>query len=292
MIQFFAEEGLDRAGHRREEADWIRKAAASPSSGFVLFQDGRPLLREAPDGLRIGWISPDGLPPTETTVFLGMAGDSPRFASSAKEAPEGRNLVKRDLRAAAMRLTAPEAGILAHAQAMLRWHRNCGYCPRCGKGTEPSQAGDRRQCTGCATVHFPKVSPVAIMLVHSGDRCLLGRQPGFPPRLFSCLAGFIEPGESIAACVAREVMEEARVRVLRTEFYGDQPWPWPGQLMLGCLAEAEHTEPEVDGNELEEARWFTRDEVRQILGRRHPEGLAVPPPLAIAHSLIREWGNR
>ena len=149
--------------------------------------------------------------------------------------------------------------------------------------------GWKRVCPACAAEHFPRVDPVAIMLVASGDDCLLGRQARFPEGVWSCLAGFIEPGETVEEAVRREVQEEAGVAVGAVRYLGAQPWPFPSSLMIGCRAEALAREIVVDRLELEDARWFPRAEARAMLDRTHPDGLTTPPPLAIAHHLIRAF---
>jgi NAD+ diphosphatase len=150
-------------------------------------------------------------------------------------------------------------------------------------------AGWRRDCAKCKAQHFPRTDPVVIMLATDGERCLLGRSPRFVPSMWSCLAGFVEPGEAIEDAVRRETREEAGIACGRVTYFASQPWPFPTSLMIGCHAEALNREIVVDREELEDARWFSKTEVADMLMRKHPEGLTTPPPVAIAHHLIRAW---
>jgi NAD+ diphosphatase len=199
-----------------------------------------------------------------------------------------------DLRSIAVEGAVPpdELGILAEAKSLLHWHARHRFCANCGAPTEASCAGFRRDCKGCGAQHFPRTDPVAIMLVASGERCLLGRQSRFVPGMYSCLAGFIEPGETIEDAVRRETFEEAGVRIGRVRYLASQPWPFPASLMIGCYGEALSEDIVLDRAELEDGRWFARDEVALMLEGRHPDGLRGPVPMAIAHHLIRAWARR
>ena len=150
-------------------------------------------------------------------------------------------------------------------------------------------AGWRRACLACGTQHFPRTDPVVIMMATEGERCLLGRQPRFPPGMYSCLAGFVEPGETIEDAVRREIAEEAGLAIGAVHYRGSQPWPFPASLMIGCLAEATSTTIVVDKDELEDARWVSREDTRAILEGRHAGGLVCPPVMAIANHLMRAW---
>jgi NAD+ diphosphatase len=178
---------------------------------------------------------------------------------------------------------------LAEAKAMLHWHARHRFCANCGAATNVVCGGWKRECPACATEHFPRTDPVVIMLTVAGDRCLLGRSGRFAKAMYSCLAGFVEPGETIEEAVRRETLEETGIRCGRVAYFRSQPWPFPMSLMIGCHAEALSTDIVVDRTELEDARWFTREEAALMLMRRHPDGLGTPPPVAIAHHIIRAW---
>ncbi|MFZ0775286.1 MAG: NAD(+) diphosphatase, partial [Xanthobacteraceae bacterium] len=178
---------------------------------------------------------------------------------------------------------------LAEAKALLGWHARHSHCPNCGAKTEVVQAGWRRDCPACKVQHFPRTDPVVIMLVIAGERCVLGRSPRFAPTMWSCLAGFAEPGESIEEAVRREVLEEVGIAVGRVKYFASQPWPFPSSIMIGCHAEALSDTVVVDREELEDARWFERDELAAMLRREHAGGLTTPPPVAIAHHIIRSY---
>jgi NAD+ diphosphatase len=188
------------------------------------------------------------------------------------------------------RLPPAELALYGGARSLADWHARHRFCAKCGAPTTLAKGGWQRDCPACAAQHFPRTDPVAIMLVeHDGD-LLLGRSTRFPPRSYSALAGFVEPGESVEEAVAREVLEEAGVRVHSVRYIASQPWPFPSQLMLGCHSLAEGRDLAVDYTELEDARWFTRAEVAEALalGADSP-GLLAPPKYAIAHSLLEWW---
>ncbi|MEM0943443.1 MAG: NAD(+) diphosphatase, partial [Pseudomonadota bacterium] len=196
-----------------------------------------------------------------------------------------------DLRSLAMHrvLSREDLAIVGHAGALMNWHRSNSHCAVCGTPTVIQQGGYRRGCPGCGRHHFPRTDPVAIMLAVDGERCVLGRQPRFPPGMYSCLAGFIEPGEGIEDAVRRELAEESGLEVGRVRYHASQPWPFPHTLMIGCFAEALSDALTPEEEELEECRWFTRGEVESLLNRNHPQGFFCPPPMAIAHQLMRHW---
>lgn len=229
------------------------------------------------------------------TVFLGRWDGRPAFAASvpADEMPtlEGGDMRSLDLRSIATEaaVEAEELGLLAVAKSMLDWHGRYRFCANCGAPTFTAAGGFRRECKACNAHHFPRVDPVVIMLVRRGERCLLGRGPHFRPHMFSCLAGFLEPGETLEDAVRREVFEETKIRVGAVSYRASQPWPFPSSLMLGCTAEALNEDIVTDPAELEDARWFDRDSVRAMMEGTHPEGILSPPPMAIAHVLMRQF---
>lgn len=292
----FAGSPLDRLDHRRRDAEWIAERLADPATRYLPVSKLAPAVREA-DGPTLAWcrshaleFAADGSDP----IFLGARGDEVLFAldvtglENPGERLGLRNAEFPDLRAIASRLSVEDASIAAQARHLVDWHSRHRFCPGCGQPTHTKDGGWSRLCGACSTEHFPRTDPVAIMLVTSGERCLLGRQPSWPRPFFSALAGFVEPGESLEETVRREVKEEAGIDVGAVRYHSSQPWPFPASLMIGCMAEATSEQIRVDESELEEAQWFTRDDVARSL-RRPSDVLAVPPRMAIAHALLRVW---
>ena len=230
------------------------------------------------------------------TVFLGLLDGAPRFGfgimpAAAEELKQRDGFHVTDLRSIAVQgLVAPEhLPPIAEAKAVLHWHMRHRFCPNCGAATLVVAGGWKRDCPQCKAEHFPRTDPVVIMLAVTDERCLLGRSPRFVPTMWSCLAGFVEPGESIEDAVHRETREEAGIICGRVRYFASQPWPFPASLMIGCHAQALSRDIVVDHEELEDARWFSKDEVVAMLLRKHPQGLTTPPPVAIAHHIIRAW---
>jgi NAD+ diphosphatase len=289
---------INRAAERRDDAGGLAALAADPRAGTYVLGGELIVTRRSGDG-GDPLFTPEqaralGVP--IESVFLGLAGGAGRFANgigqSAAEALKARDdILVSDLRSLAVQgLVAPEhLPPLAEAKSLLAWHGRHRFCSNCGTLTTALQAGWRRDCPACETQHFPRTDPVAIMLVVHGQRCLLGRSHRFVQNSWSCLAGFVEPGESVEDAVRRETLEEAGVVCGRISYFASQPWPFPMSLMIGCHAEALTTEITIDPVELEDARWFDRDEVALMLLRQHPDGLLTPPPIAIAHHIIRAW---
>lgn len=234
--------------------------------------------------------------PVTEAIFLGHLDNDGRFgigiAQDAAEALKTRDdLMVTDLRSIAVQglVDARHLPPLAEAKAVLQWHLRHRFCSNCGAATQAVDAGWKRLCPSCKAEHFPRTDPVVIMLIVDGERCLLGRSPRFAPTMWSCLAGFIEPGESFEDAVHRETREEAGIVCGRVKYYRSQPWPFPTSLMIGCHTEALSHDIVVDRTELEDARWFSKDEIVTMLLRNHPDGLTTPPPVAIAHHIIRAW---
>lgn len=279
----FANMPLSRDAHRRRDAAWMAAALAAPTTRIAALNGGRPLLRDN----AMVWLTAAETPRGAQTVFLGVAGDGAAvFAITLETAPPGAEFV--EMRPAAAFLTAGEIAILGCGKALLDWHARHGFCANCGAPTQSTEAGWKRECAACKTEHFPRVDPVVIMLVHRGGSCLLGRQTRFLPRMVSALAGYVEPGETIDEACAREVLEEVGLRVTGVRYHACQPWPFPSSLMIGLIAEVDDEALTIDHHELEDARWFTREETRALLEGRH-EQFFCPPPLAIAHHLIKAW---
>jgi NAD+ diphosphatase len=203
------------------------------------------------------------------------------------------DIVMTDLRPLADHAFLPRADLahLSAAKSLLSWHSRHLFCAQCGGHTENAQGGWRRDCGGCGASHFPRTDPVVIMLAYDGERCLMGRQPRFPAGMYSALAGFIEPGETIEEAVRREVMEEAGIEIGRVDYVASQPWPYPSSLMIGCFAQARSTSIRIDHTELEDARWFSRQEIATILAGTH-DHIISPRPTALAHTLMRLWCAR
>lgn len=295
---------LDRAAERRNNDAWIE--AARSDARYLLFAGDKPLF-SVDDGARPNPIfESDALDRLDAdlarAIFLGVDDDgTAMFAApvaealaeeQAGEAYLGDSGLKAiDVRSIAVQGIVPPAmlGPIAQAKSMLDWHDRHSFCARCGSATTMSDAGYRRDCADCGAQHFPRTDPVVIMLVVSGNDCLLARSPRFLPGMYSALAGFVEPGETIEDAVRREVHEEAGIPALNVAYHSSQPWPFPSSLMIGCFAEAGGRDLVLDPTELEAGRWFSRDEVIAILAGTHPDGVAAPPKMAIAHQLLRSF---
>jgi len=274
----------------------LAHATQNPESALVLLAGDVPILKTGEPGTGLLPFSTlSRLPTHREQVFLGTLQDRPVIATLAS--PEAAELFQSDpaymvtdLRSIAVRglVTAEELGILAMAKSILDWHNRHRFCANCGAPTGAAQAGFRRDCSSCGAQHFPRTDPVVIMLITRRDKCLMGRQPRFAEKMYSCLAGFLEPGETIEDAVRRETFEEAGIRVGEVRYLTSQPWPFPSNIMIGCIGEAVTEEIHFDGEELEDARWFTKDDVRRMLEGTH-EDFAAPTPIAIANHLLREW---
>jgi NAD+ diphosphatase len=275
----FAGEALDRAGTRRRDPDWLAARLTDPTTRIVTASADGVLT----DGERPRLLAPEELPDGAETVLLGVDGEGRAvFAADVGGDLPGE---RRGLRDLAPVVSQAEGGLLAHAVAMLNWHRRHRFCANCGAATEPREAGHIRTCPRCGAEHHPRTDPVVIMLVADGDRAMLGRQAHWPAGRYSALAGFVEPGESLEEAVAREVREESGVRVADVEYRSSQPWPFPTSLMLGFRARWVEGEPQVRDGELEDVRWCTRDELAG-------GAVLLPPREAIARRLIDEWLGR
>jgi len=275
----FAGEALDRAGAQRRDEAWLAARLADPESRVVAASEaGVVIAGERPRLLAVDEL-PDGL----ELVLLGVDGDGRAiFAADPGDAFPGE---RRGLRDLAPVLSQAEGGMIAHAVALLNWHRRHRFCANCGAPSESREAGHIRRCPVCGTEHHPRTDPVVIMLVHDGDRAILGRQAHWPPGRYSALAGFVEPGESLEEAVAREVREETGARVDEIAYRSSQPWPFPGSLMLGFIARWTSGEPVIGDGELEDVRWFTRAQIAS-------GSVKLPPRQAIARRLIEEWLGR
>lgn len=295
-----ASQPIDRAAHHRGDANWLETAKSDPAVLVFLMQNGLPLV--TPNSQNLVWLGPEfsRLTPQGEHVFLGVdKNGAPIFAvNMAGEFKLEGSLLEgagafSDMRAAAGNLTPLEANLAATARSLLEWHRNHQFCAKCGSQSHSTEAGWKRTCPNCGTEHFPRTDPVAIMLAVKDDKCLLGRGSGWPAGFWSCLAGFVEPGETVEQAAARELEEEAGIKSdpATAEYLFCQPWPFPSSLMIGIILEAETEAISVAQDELEAARWVTRDEVRQIINGEHPD-IYCPPPMAVAHHIMKEWAFR
>jgi NAD+ diphosphatase len=289
---------LDRAALRRIDPGFLDECATQASCGFYLIGGEMVVLKRVDDRFDPMFSSREAaaLAVEAERIFLGMVHDAGRFGLSlpqdiveALKADERYHVT--DLRSIAVQglVAADHLAPLAEAKALLHWHARRHFCSNCGHPTGVVQGGWRRDCTHCKAQHFPRTDPVVIMLAIRGEECLLGRQSRFVPGMWSCLAGFVEPGETIEEAARRETLEEAGIRCGRVRYFASQPWPFPSSLMIGCHAEAVSHDIVVDHDELEDARWFSRDEAAAMLMRTHPDGFGTPPPVAIAHHIIRAW---
>ncbi|MBI3678107.1 MAG: NAD(+) diphosphatase [Proteobacteria bacterium] len=308
----FSGNPLDRASEKRTDAAWLAAKRSDSSSLILPMWKLNPFLlgpENAKGPLEAGFLRP-GLAeklvgPDACCVLLGLEKGNALFALDVSAAPDPASQGPlaglghfREMRSAAMSGGLPEKdiAILGQAKAMLDWHRRHGFCANCGAATALADAGYRRRCEACNTDHFPRTDPVVIMLAtHTdpelGDACLVGRGKQFPRGMFSALAGFVEPGETIEEAVRRELMEEAGVKTGKVSYYATQPWPFPSSLMIGCFAEAENRDIVVDQNELAEAFWLEKSKARALIAGERTDGLFVPPAVAIAHHLIKAWAE-
>jgi NAD+ diphosphatase len=275
-LNTFAGEALDRAGPHRGDEAWLAARLTDPATRVVAASAAGVIVA----GERPRMFAVDALPEGVELVLLGVDGDGHAvFAADPGDELPGE---RRGLRDLAPMLSQAEGGMVAHAVGLLNWHRRHRFCANCGAPSEAREAGHVRVCPACGAQHHPRTDPVVIMLVTDGDRALLGRQAQWPAGRYSALAGFVEPGESLEEAVAREVREEAGVRVDDVRYRSSQPWPFPTSLMLGFSARWAGGEPVVRDGELEDVGWFARQAI--VDG-----DVQLPPPTAIARRLIDEW---
>lgn len=305
----FGSGGIDRAAWLRGDAAALAVHLTAPGARVLPIWRGKPLFH----GDAAGFLSADhsflGTAGGET-VFLGLVEGQAIFAQDVSDwqPPEGSDLPQpgffdaseqrlpdmpddwrfAEMRGLMARLSRADAELAATAKAVLGWHRSHRFCSACGKESAPAQGGWQRFCPACGAQHFPRTDPVVIMLVTHGNSTLLGRSPGWPEGMYSCLAGFMEPGETPEAAVRREVAEETGVPVGRVRYLASQPWPYPSSLMIGCHGEATGTEITLDPAELEDALWLSREELASVLAGTHP-AIRQPRKGAIAEFLLSAW---
>ena len=284
----FAGAFVDRSGHRREDPAWLKSALDSPDSLFVPVWGDKCLATGEPlSAVLLSRDDIDGFLTPEDSIFLGLYRKRPAFAvpiEGTSDAPYADIGQFHDLRYLGSSLPPDEANLVAQARALVLWHRSQRYCGRCGSPSKAESGGNTRLCVGvnCGIRIFPRVDPAIIVLVSDRDRCLLGRQPGWPEGRYSTIAGFVEPGESLEDAVQREVLEETNVAVHEIRYHSSQPWPFPSSLMLGFTAEAISEGILLNDGELEDARWFTRKELESGFPK-------LPYRLSIARRLVDDW---
>lgn len=308
----FGGSGLDRAAHLRGDSAALDALKTNGTAQTIVFWRGKPMMRRGDrDALaRVPLDHPVLKDVVGDAVFLGLEEGCARYACDLKgwvpeevdEAALGAFLdpseqshpdfddsdVFAELRANMTRLTARDAELAATARAIYSWHDSHGFCARCGAPSEMVMAGWQRNCPTCGTSHFPRTDPVVIMLITHGNNVLMGRSPGWPEGMYSLLAGFVEPGETLEAAVRREVYEESGVRVGAVSYLASQPWPFPASLMMGCRGEATGSDITIDPVEIEDAIWVSREDMMQVFAGEHP--LILPARRgAIAHFLLEHW---
>jgi NAD+ diphosphatase len=298
-VYTFAGNPLDRVSQRRQDAAWVAGLLDDPETRLLPFCELKPVVRD-PSAPGLNWqeVAPwrGAIEGGATLVLLGIGDGRAHFALDASGVSDGvpDGAATADARSLAALIPGPQAAILAEARSLIDWHARHRFCAQCGAQSALASGGWNRVCPNCRAHHYPRVDPVVIMLAVRGERCLLGRGRRRVGTRYSCLAGFMEPGETIEEAVRREVLEESGIRVGRVRYLASQPWPFPSTLMMGLLAEALTEEIRIDPEELAEARWFERDEVRTMVARSRSDdpipGVAtLPPPLAIGHQLARRW---
>lgn len=273
----------ERIGDRRVDQVWLDATWAA--AGTRVLPLARGTFPVTDEGAAIAWSTSAGVAEHRgTRVFLGMQREVAHFALLLDEPPAGEEWV--GFRAVGADLSADDASLLVHALALSEWHAAHRFCPRCGGHLTSEHAGHVLRCDDCGRHQFPRADPAVIMLVTDGDRALLGRQPRWPEGRYSTLAGFVDPGESLEEAVIREVQEEVGVRVENVTYFGNQPWPFPASLMVGFFARAVTTDISVDGEEISDARWFSREEMRD---QAEAGTLVLPGGISISRSLIESW---
>ena len=297
----FAGNPLDRGERERRDEEWIRRMSQDPASKFLAVCGPKVLVcaTDAPELAWVQWPDLERRGVDNNALFLGLLNGTAHFVvdlsqreSVAQELETGTGHRFEETRAAGETLGTADAGILAQARAQVNWHGRHGFCSVCGDRTVIQRGGQKRVCPGCKSEHFPRTDPVIIMVVADGDRCLLGQSRGrlAAQNRYSALAGFVDHAECIEEAVAREVMEEAGIRVKNVRYHSSQPWPFPSSLMIGCHAQAATTDIHMDPEEMTDVRWFDRSEVLLAL-KDQSEKLRLPGRIAIAHHLIKVWAN-
>lgn len=296
---------LNRLSGQREDPGFIDVQLANANAQFIIFDSARPLVKSDENGYySVVYLNQSAigqlLGQIQKPIFIGIdENQNPIFVCELTKSFDPNSSFLKDLgefcelRTILMRTNPNDLPLLGLGRSLYDWHARHGFCSNCGTATNVQKNGWARKCNSCGADHFPRVDPVAIMLVINEDKCLLGRSKNFPPGFYSLLAGFIEPGETIEEGCQREIYEETNIIAEQFKILGSQPWPFPAQLMIGLHAQAKTTEIKIDPEELEDARWFSKDEARQLLSK---DGLEVngiqsfgPRRVAIAHFLLNAW---
>ncbi len=291
---FYVTMNLDRATLRRRNEVWLARQLAEPGSRLLLVWRGQNLIRESSEpAAALLPVAEAGelLAEAREVALLGLVGDIAHFAldlSDRAEPPALAGARFTDLRSVGALLAREEGGLLAYARGLMHWHQRHRFCGVCGSPTESREAGHLRCCTNpdCGALHHPRTDPAVIMRIEHGERILLGRQKQWPPGMNSVLAGFVEPGESLEDAVRREVAEEVGLRLAEVRYHSSQPWPFPSSIMLGFTARAESEAIQVDQDELETARWYSRAE---LLASPEDETFRLPRRDSIARRLVEDW---
>jgi len=295
----FIDAPLNRASALRGNLKWLKQQIQSPQSKVIVFVKDRPAIAINGEVLEISFVKTSEVLQSckqAELVFLHLTKTSEAvFAVQFEEELQDKfvnNHVKLiDLRSLAMQAILPpqDLGVLAQARSLLSWHASHRFCANCGNKTKLADSGYRRDCPDCKCQHFPRVDPVVIMLVQHGENFLMGRGHNFEENHFSALAGFLEPGETIEAATRRETFEETGIKVGEVTYLLSQPWPFPSTLMIGVIAQALTTEIQPDPVEIAEAKWFSFNEIRQMLANNHPSGTTLPPPMSIAYQMMQKY---
>lgn len=275
--------GFDRRPDLRKSVTSLKTLLDVESTKFICFYKGKPLICLQPQ-VSIGFVDKQ---PVGNCFFVGVRKGKAIFAvSTATPQTAGKHI---DLRSIGGSLPPEDLSLLGYCQSLLKWHASNLFCQRCGLALSFDLSGEKRWCQSCTVDVFPRINPVVIALVCYENKLLLGRQSSFPKGMYSCLAGFVELGEGIEDTVAREVQEEVGLPVSQVEYLGSQPWPFPAQLMMAFVAHVSHQVVEIDTSELEDARWFSISELKEMCSGRSRDGFFIPPSIAIARQMVMHF---
>ena len=304
----FSVNPIDHSSKLRSDLKWQEKAISSNKSKFMIFYDDKPLIKTDPKNRqnpKIYWLTFKDiehlLNKKVIKIFLGLIEENIYYAIDLYTLiDDAENLESKlsdakfiDVRSIAQIINNKSAGVIAQAKSNFDWNKSTIFCSKCeGVELESLDSGYKKKCNHCGKEYFPRVDPVVIMLPYHKDRCLLGRQNIFPPNMFSALAGFIEPGETIEGAVIREVKEEVDLNTQKVDYKFSQPWPFPSQLMIGCMAVVDSFNHKADTDEIEDTIWLDKEDLTAIFVGKHPKRIWIPPPMAIAHQLILDWMHR